>query len=65
MDLHARFAELDAKLAVLEAEVEFLCRDVSRLWLDTTLAQSRSSDNDRVFRFMEKPRWEKWDSSGE
>jgi hypothetical protein len=62
MDLHARFAELDAKLAVLEAEVEFLCRDVSRLWLDTTLAQPR--DDTQAFKFMEKPRWQKWDSSG-
>jgi hypothetical protein len=64
MDLHARFAELDAKLAVLEVEVDLLCRDVSRLWLDTTLAQPRSEDS-RVFRFMEKPRWQVWDSSGE
>jgi hypothetical protein len=64
MDLNARFAELDAKLAVLEVEVEFLCRDVTRLWLDTTLAQPRIGEGD-VFRFMGKPDWQKWDSSGE
>ena len=65
MDLNDRFAELDAKLAVLEAEVEFLCRDVAQLWLDTTLAQPRFGKSHDAFRFVEKPRWQAWDSSGE
>lgn len=65
MDLNDRFAELDAELAVLEAEVEFLCRDVARLWLDTTLTQPRPEGSQGLFRFVEKPRWKAWDSSGE
>ena len=65
MDLNDRFAELDAQLAVLEAEVEFLCRDVAQLWLDTTLAQPRFEGSQGLFRFVEKPRWSAWDSSAE